>query len=193
MRIKSLIATIAMIAVIAIPQFAAAEQVIATGGSPSAQARVNFSIVIPSFLLFRVGAAGGTINSITFDLSTIPDQVGNSTVIDGSGGDVDAGGEARVTVRVVSNAGLVTITENLGDTPLTSGVNTISWDQVQTTSVNGVLAPPTLSDAGGGFLNPPISGSITNSSDEWAYKYLNATIPVAGTYNGQATYDAATP
>src|SRR5690349_16944633 len=63
-----------------------AESTSATGaGALSTAAHVDFSIVIPRFLSFRVGTTGGTIDLITF---TVPAaSLGNATPVAGVGGD----------------------------------------------------------------------------------------------------------
>jgi len=179
-----------------------AESVTVTGaGALSAPARLDFSIVIPRFLSFRVGTAGATIDQITF---TVPGaNVGDSTPIAGTGG--DAGGGSAANVSVLGNGGQITITEanNGGGTGLahaTLAGTSISYSQITTTSSDTVnLQRPVLSDAGGNTSTPVLnSGNVTNRSAVWTYAYANSTIPSAGTYGtsakgGRVTYTAAMP
>ena len=171
------------------------------GGALSAPAHLDFSIVIPRFLSFRVGTAGATIDQITF---TVPGaNVGDSTPIAGTGG--DAGGGSAANVSVLGNGGQITITEanNGGGTGLahaTLAGTSISYSQITTTSSDTVnLQRPVLSDAGGNTSTPVLnSGNVTNRSAVWTYAYANSTIPSAGTYGtsakgGRVTYTAAMP
>ena len=188
-------------AAMAVPQFAAAEQTQVTGaGALSTAARLDFSIVIPRFLRFRVGTATGTIDQITF---TVPGaNVGNSTPVAGTGG--DAGGGTAANVSVVGNGGQITITEtnNSGALGLKHATlaEYINYSQISTTSSDTTnLQRPVLSNAGGGTSLPVLNaGNVTNRSAVWTYSYLNTTIPSAGTYGanangGRVTYTAAMP
>ena len=76
-----------------IPQQATAEQTQMTGaGALSTAARLDFSIVIPRFLRFRVGTASGTIDLITFSPSAA--VVGDGSAVAGAGGDAGGGAES---------------------------------------------------------------------------------------------------
>ena len=195
---KALAAGIAAMAAFA----AHAETTTVTGaGALSAPAHLDFSVVIPRFLTFRVGTNSATIDQITF---TVPGaNVGDSTPIAGTGG--DAGGGSAANVSVLGNGGQVTITEanNSGGTGLahaTLAGTTISYGQITTTSSDAVnLQRPVLSDAGGNTSTPVLNaGNVTNRSATWTYAYANSTIPSAGTYGtsakgGRVTYTAAMP
>jgi hypothetical protein len=161
--------------------------------------RLDFAIVIPRVLRFRVGTAGGTIDQVTF---TVPAaNAFDGTVISGTGG--DAGGGA-VNVSVVANTGQVTVTEtnNSGGSGLQrAGGGTISYATIATASGLAALPAPTLSDAGGGTALPTLNaGNVTNRTTTWTYTYSNpATVVEAGTYGaggaggGRVTYTATTP
>ena len=177
-----------------------AESTTTTGaGALSTAARLDFSIVIPRFLSFRVGTAGATIDQITF--SPTAAVVGNSTPVAGTGG--DAAGGSGSNVSVLGNGGQITITEsnNSGGTGLQHATlaDTINYNQITTsTSVPGLPAP-TLSNAGGGTSAPVLTASnVTNQTAVWTYAYANTTIPSAGTYGtslkgGRVTYTASMP
>lgn len=186
----------------AVPQFAAAEQTQVTGaGALSTNARLDFSIVIPRFLRFRVGtnAPAGTIDQITF---TVPGaNVGDSSPVAGTGG--DAGGTAA-NVAVVGNGGQITITEanNSGGGGLQHATlaDVINYSEIQTVSSDAAnLQRPVLSNAGGNTSLPVLNaGNVTNRTATWTYTYLNTTVPSAGTYGtstrgGRVTYTASMP
>jgi hypothetical protein len=170
------------------------------GGALSTTAHLDFSIVIPRFLSFRVGTAGATIDQITF--SPTAAALGNSTPVAGTGGDAAAGSGSNVTV--LGNGGQITITEsnNSGGTGLQHATltDTINYNQITTTSSDATnLAAPTLSNAGGNTSTPVLTaGNVTNRSAVWTYAYANTTIPSAGTYGtnakgGRVTYTASMP
>ena len=179
---------------------AQAETGIATGaaaqsGGAGAQARLDFRIIIPEFIFFRVGTAGATIDEIEFQPTVNDVQTAAAGIAATSGGDVSPG---VVTVQLVSNAGGITITEtnNGGGTGLTDGGgNFIDYAQIQSTNNAGTIVPPTLSNAGGNTsVVPPTSGNVTVENGQWTYTYDNpATPPAAGTYTGRVTYTAAVP
>jgi len=200
MKLKKLLLAAGIAAALA-PAMVQAEQTFTTGAGPlSTAARLDFRIIIPGFLRLRVGTTGGTIDQITF---TVPAaNVGDSTPIAGTGGDASGGTAANVSV--VSNRGQVTITEtnNSGGLGLGTGVvldGFIAYTQISTSTSDGNLLAPALSNAGGNTSLPVITaGQVTNRSAVWTYSYLNTTIPSAGTFGGSAnggrvTYTATTP
>ena len=170
----------------------------------SAAARLDFRIIIPGFLRFRVGTNSGTIDMITFDMTASPGNVGNSVSQSGTGGDAGAGSGANVLVQ--ANNGQVTITETNSSAGLGLGTGTagdgyISYAEI-TTAVSGdaLFTAPTLSNAGGGTSTPTLNaGKVTNRTAVWTYGYANTTFPSAGTYGGvntnggRVTYTATTP
>lgn len=179
---------------------ASAETTTVTGGGAlSTPAHLDFSVVIPRFLTFRVGTNSATIDLITF---TVPGaNVGDATPIAGTGG--DAGGTAA-NVAVKGNGGQITITETNNGTGTglqhATLTDTISFTQIATTSSDAVnLNAPALSDAGGNTATPVLNASnVTNRTAVWTYSYLNTTIPSAGTYGtsakgGRVTYTASMP
>jgi hypothetical protein len=167
-----------------------AESNFAIGAGATADASLNFEIVIPPFVYFRVGNAG-SINTINFS-PTATDIATPGAHTAATGG--DALGGAAVNVVLISNGGDVTITPTNLNGGLTSGGNTISYTQINT-SDGGIIATPNLTNAGG-TAEIITSGAfgITNLTDVWTYEYINpATPPAAGTYTDQVTYTASIP
>jgi len=157
-------------------------------GALSAAARLNLRVTIPEFLFFRVGNTGATIDTITFAPAVI--DVGDSTPVAGTGGDAAAGSGA--SVRLVSNAGQITITEtNDTSNGLEGGAGDIALTEISVTSDDANLGTPTLSNAGGGTSTPVLNGgNVTNRSAVWTYAYNNTTIPEADNYDVEITYTA---
>jgi len=162
----------------------------------SAAARLNLRVVIPQFLQFQVGSAGGTIDTITFTPEA--GNVGDSLPVSGTGGDTTSGSGATVLVR--GNGGQITITEtnNGGGSGFSDGNgNNISLAEISVDdSTNPSLPTPELSDAGGNTSQPSLNGGasqVTNQTSIWNYSYDNTTTPEAGTYNVQITYTASMP
>lgn len=188
-------------AALLIPAAATAEQVTDTTAPYSAAARLDFRVIIPAFLYFRVGTADATVNQLTFDMSGSPGSVGNATAVAGTGGDA-AGTGVNVVVR--GNNGQITITEtnNSAGNGLGTGVvgdGYISYAEIATSATVAQLPAPTLSNAGGGTALPTLNaGKVTNRTGVWNYSYLNTTTPAAGTYGtsangGRVTYTATMP
>ena len=180
---------------------AIAETTTVTGaGALSAPAHLDFSVVIPRFLTFRVGTNAATIDLITF---TVPAaNVGNATPVAGTGGDAGGGSAANVTVK--GNGGQITITESNNGTGTglqhATLTDTIAYTQITTSSSDAVnLNAPALSNAGGNTSTPVLNaGNVTNRTAVWTYAYANTTIPSAGTYGtsakgGRVTYTASMP
>lgn len=161
--------------------------------------QVNFSIVIPAFLTFRVGTVGAVINTMLF---TVPAaNVGNATAVAATGGDAPAGGTG-VNVSVVGNRGQVTITTAVAAaTGLGTGTPAdgfINYNQISTVSTNAAnLNAPALANAAIPAVLVTLgsggAGRVTNQAAIWNYSYLNTTVPSSGTYSGSATYTATMP
>ena len=199
---KSLIA-ITAVAIFAVgsPQFAAAESDSEVAASPTAAARVDFKVTIPSFLYFKVGAAGATIDAIEFDLSSEdPEQFGNGTdTYSGTGGSATGG---AVDVRIISNGGQVQIEEsNAGGAGLANtATDEIPFSEIGTTASNTDLPAPTLSDSDNNTSTPTLnSGKVTDRTGVWTYEFLNTDVYEAGVYGGvntnnsRVTYTASIP
>ena len=178
----------------------------------TATARLDFTIVIPQVLFLRVGtsssnvATDGTINGIVY---TVPAaNLGDSSVINGVGGDLTAG---AVTVRVYGNGGNISL--NSGTTgPLNSGTvgENIAWSEISVASAalgtttpgftNAAITHPAFNTGAGGGAGTvttlTATGKIVRVEGKWTYTYLNTTVPAAGTYggtvakNGRVTYTA---
>jgi hypothetical protein len=170
-------------------------------GALSINQALNFTMVYPRFLRFRVGSAGsGVIDRVTF--SPTVGNLGSATALTGVGG--DAGG-STANVEVVGNNGQVTITptNNSGGLGLGTGSAAdgyISYGQIETLTSDAALPAPVLSDAGGTASQPALNNAmVTARSAQWTYRYLNATVPSAGTYGagggtgGRVTYTATMP
>ena len=187
-----------LVALSATPVLVNAESASDVGNSNlSAAARLNLQVVIPGFLLFRVGTAGANADTISFDMTNCVTG-GSCTVGDGTafsnglGG--DAAGGSGASVSLFSNAGQVTITEtnNTAGSGLVSGTSNLSLDEITAVSDNGSLDTPKLSDVGGNTTTPAMNGAtnVTTQSAVWTYSYDNTTVPDPGTYDVQITYTA---
>jgi hypothetical protein len=190
--LKKHIVTLGLLTAIGLAPLAAqAESGSGSGASPSAAARLNLQVVIPAFLLFRIGSTGATIDTITFSPGAA--VVGDSSSIDGTGGDA---GPSGASVQLRSNGGQVTIAETNdgGGNGLNGTATDISLTEISVSSDAPTLETPTLSDAGGNTSSPTLTGgSVTNRSAVWTYAYNNTTIPDADTYDVEITYTASTP
>ncbi len=173
------------------------------GGPLAATANLDFQIVIPGILRFRVGTDGsGNVDEILFEppIATLGDGTDTSA---SSGGDISAG---VVTVSVFSNAGLINIEEsnNGGGNGLNNGPagENIPYSEFITVSSDPTNFPaPALSDSATNDEDvTPTSGNnkVTNRSETWTYTYDNSTLYPAGTYGtsangGRVTYTATSP
>jgi hypothetical protein len=160
---------------------------------------VNFQIIIPAFLYFRVGVDSGTPDTVVF---TVPAATIGTGAVASTGG--DAGGTAS-NVAVRANNGQVTVTATVSS-PTGLGTGTasdgfINFNTISVTPSNVSLTAPALSNAGGGTSTPVLGcdvacaglGKVTNRTGTWTWSYSNATVPSAGTYTGVATYTATMP
>jgi hypothetical protein len=190
-----------VLAAFAAPGDARAEVVTDNTAPFNANARLNFRVVYPAFLRFRVGTAGATVNLLDF---TVPGgQVGSGTPIAATGGDA---GPSSVNVSVAGNNGQVTITPTNSSGGQGIGTGTaahgrINYNQIGTTTSVAQLPAPVLTNAGGAPVTPTLnSGLVTDRTAVWTFSYLNQTVPSAGTYGGatasrggRVTYTATMP
>ena len=184
---KIFILGLVMVMALCYTNSANADSDFATGSPATASVDLDFQIVIPSFIYFRVGTVG-SINTINF--SPTATEVATGATINGTGGDA---GPGAVNVEVISNGGNITITElnDGGGSGLISASGNISYAQIITADTSGNISAPTLSDAGGNTSSIAPAG-VTNLSDVWTYTYTNpATPPLPDTYTGRVTYTAA--
>ncbi len=200
-NLKKHLVTIAAIMAGCAPITVMAEAASDDGATPlSAAAQLDFQINIPGILRFRVGSDAGTIDLVQFTPTAA--NLGDDTDIAGTGGDLTGG---EVTVDLFSNAGQITITptNNSGGAGLDNGLlDTISYDEIITTSSDAAALPvPVLSDAGGTTSQPPPTSGlrVTSLTESWTYTYDNTAVYPEGTYGGintqggRVTYTAATP
>ncbi len=182
----------------------------------TASARLNFSIVIPTFLYLQVGTGtpytnNATIDTILFDMTSNVSAIGTGAVQAGTGGDLLAG---SVTARVLGNH--FTAAVNLSATTtgaMSNGTDTISWSEISVAAPTAIVvvpaAPATLAHPGS-LAAPFADGAATtvsltpvnkviNQAAKWTFSYKNTTVPAPGTYGatvankGQVTYQIAMP
>ena len=166
-----------------------AESDFAFGAGNAASARLDFQIVIPRFLLFRVGTAGSTVDLVTFDFSAGGVDLGSGTPLAAtSGGAVD--------VQLLTNAtGSINIAASTGGPLSNGGTGTISFTEITTTVSAGNIPAPDLAD--GASAPVVFSDGAGDHSGTWTFQYANTGIPEEGTYGGAGvgtvTYTATLP
>ena len=197
---KPLVAALAL----ALPVAANAESDFTTGaGALTANARVDFSIVIPKILYLRVGAGSALADNAAIDLIsfTVPAaNLGDAVPIAGTGGDLTAG---VVTARLIGNNGAVSLNVSTGGALANAAGDTIPYTQITTTvavlTSATALAAPALANGAGTAISIPATLGIVNRDARWTYGYANANVVPPGTYgatvanNGRATYTATMP
>ena len=185
-------------ALVATAGTARAESFFVTGaGALSAPTHLDFQIVVPKVLYLRVGtgstlATNPAIDQITF---TVPAaNVGDSTVIAGTGGDLTGG---VVTARVIANSGTVTFTTATPNQLLrATGTELISYSQIKlvvgTNTTGTALTPPAMTDNSTTSTTIAPTANVVNQDAKWTFTYLNTTVPAAGTYGGSANQGRVT-
>lgn len=187
-----------------LPFAANAESDFNTGaGALTANARVDFSIVVPKILYLRVGTGTNLADNTAVDLVTftVPAAgVGSGTAVAGTGGDLTAG---VVTARLIGNNGAVSLNVTTGGALSNGAGATIPYTQITTavavnTTATALAAPP-LADGAGTAISIPATLNVVNRDARWTYAYANTNVVPPGTYgatvanNGRATYTATMP
>jgi len=192
---KQFITSLLLAAIGIVPVTALADSGSANSASPSVAVDLDFRVVIPGILRFRVGTdTPGAVDEVLFEPAA-----GDI----GTGNDVTATTNGSVTVSIFSNAGQITITptndgSGNGLNNGTPGEN-IPYSEILVSESEAAFANPTLSNAGGptdATTPTPTSGNnkVTNYTNEtWTYLYDNSVEYPAGEYTGTVTYTATTP
>ena len=182
MNTKRMWIAAAVAAVLATPA-ALAESDTALGAAGVASARLNFRIVIPRFLFFRVGTAGGTIDAVDFDLSTTTATLGDGTDIPATSANAGV-----IPVQIISNATSdITIVADTGGAALDNGATgTIDWPEIKVSSTTGNIPAPALNNAGTGSVTYNPASFTNNETGTWTFVYDNTTLPEEGTYGSLA-------
>lgn len=164
-------------------------------GALNANASLDFRIVIPKFIRFEVGTATpGTVDLVEFDLTASAANVGDGSDIARTNGGV-------VPVRIQSNGGNISL---IGTTTgaLSDGIESISFDEILSSSSNAQLNAPTLVDGAASAtvtVTPNVGTRVVNRTADWTFAYSNTNFVAAGTYggvnvnNGRVVYTASLP
>lgn len=193
MKASTLTKTVVALA-LTTPFLAAAESEL-TIGNGSADARLDFRVVIPRVLYLAVGTGSATlsnnstIDTVTFDYSANPTDVGTGAAAGTITGNV-------VPVRVLGNNGVITLTSTNTGALTSAAGDTIAWSEITATSSdNANFASPAPS---GAAVNLGLSSGtkVTSRTADWTFSYANTTVVAPGTYgttNGRVTYTATMP
>lgn len=194
-------------ALMAVPFVASAESNFVSGpGSLTANARLDFRIIVPRILYLRVGAGSTFANNPTVNLIdfTVPAaSVGDGTPVTASAGSGDLG-NGTVTAHVIGNAGPINFSSQTSGALDNGAGDTISYSEiavaVASLSTPTTLPHPTLVDANTTSVTlTPASGRVINRDARWTYTYKNTAVVAPGTYggvntnNGRVTYTATMP
>ena len=183
----------------AAPLLASAESQL-TIGAGSANARLDFRVIVPRVLFLGVGTGAAaaipanntTVDTVTFDYSGNPAALGTGAAANAITGNV-------VPVRVIGNNGQITLTANTTGALTNATADTIAWSEISATSSLAALPSPVIPNTGGGAAsNVTLSSGtkITDRSANWTFSYANSAVVAPGTYgttNGRVTYTAAMP
>lgn len=182
---SSLLLKSALALAMATPLLASAESQRVSSGSASA--RLDFEVKIPRVLFLGVGTgatgltADSNIDTLTFDYSGTPADVGSGT----------DSAKKGVDVRVMGNDGQITLAARGSDSGLVNGAEVIPWSEILATSSDATnLDVPAVGGTASPMLN---STKVTTRNTTWNYAYSNTNVVAPGTYTGQITYTASMP
>jgi len=186
---KQALIAAAISAAVAVPQLASAETTTVTGpGTIAADARVDFRVVIPGVLRFRVGSAAG-IDQIVFAPTPAEMVAGTDVVATAGSGDL---GNGAVTVDILSNSGQIDITQDSNGAFLIGTANNMPFTEILTAS-NDVTNLPAPVLGTNDSSQPTLTGNLTNESATWTYTYDNTFAYNSDIYDGRVTYTASSP
>ncbi len=177
MKLNKLLVVATIGAAFALPQVVTADSQLSIGGAgTTAQANLDFQIIIPDFVFFQVGTAA-SVDRVDFDLAgTLPGSGGPFAATGGVGD----GADGDLTVNLITNAASVSIAATGGN--LVSGGDTIPFADITATDT-GTISVPDF-----GTTISPFNPGGFSLTDTWTYTYDNASVYAAGTYAGTVTY-----
>ncbi|MGW8369132.1 MAG: hypothetical protein ACWGPN_10690 [Gammaproteobacteria bacterium] len=163
--------SLASLILASLPLAVSADDATGNGGSgTTAAADLDFEVIIPSFVYFRVGTAGGVVDTVTFDLDTAGIEPGTGV----TPADVLVAVELRSNTDVQIDGGLL-----VGGGPIEN--------EITAASNNARIPAPDFSGTPSAWVTGPI-----NETGTWTFSYANSSSYVPGTYNDTATYTATT-
>jgi hypothetical protein len=180
MKLRKLALASLITAGVSIPAITLADSDIGTGNPAAAAADLDFSVIIPEFVYFQIGADAtpGATDTVEFDLDNAftvdGTEVGDGTDVLATDGGVYVALRANQPVQITADA--------LGAAgPLAAGSTEIS-------AANDLNIPvPAF-----GATSSTIAGPIIDEEDTWTFTYDNAGVYTPGTYSETVTYTAAT-
>lgn len=200
-RSKPCLLAVALVASLPFAAHAASDVTVDdSAGNPAltAQASLDFQVVVPSVLFLQVGNGTALTDVSTVDLLTftVPGAtLGNDADVAATGGN----GASGVTARLIGNVGNITLAASTGGALSNGAGDTISFAQIKSASNNNALPVPVLADGASTPVNVAATNRVVNETATWTYAYDNSVIPAAGTYgganlnNGRVTYTASLP
>lgn len=157
---------------------------------------VTFSVTIPGFIRFELGAAAATPD-VQFNTGVTAANIGTGpvsadTVVNGGAG---ANGTDQVRYAILSNLGGTDVTisaaAGLPAGGLTSGGgDTIPYTEVGATTTASVGAAVAMPAAGGAGTAITPTGGIVNRIGFWNYTFGNSAVYPSGIYTGSIIYTA---
>ena len=154
------------------------------GINSDAMVHLDFQVNLPQILYLRIGTSGGTIDTVTFNVTDV--RQNQSTVPGDTSPQVAVG-------AIVENNATITLSAN-SSTPMSgSGGNTMSF---KTISCTGSGDFDTVSDlAFDGTTNQQIWQGTGRGfrSGNFSYTYDNSYDYPPDTYDGQVTYTLSSP
>jgi hypothetical protein len=174
MNLRKLALASLITAVAGIPAVTMADSDLSIGGTP-ATADLRFSIVIPQFIYFQVGASAvpADLDTVSFNLGAV--EPGSDVDVADSNNPVDVVLRSNVPVTISAEA-------LAGSGPLAAG----------STEIIATPSNPSIPVPGFGSSAPQVLGPI-DATGTWTFVYDNDLPYAAGTYTDTVTYTAATP
>jgi hypothetical protein len=177
MKLRKLALASLLTAGAGIPAVTQADSDFDIGAGAVASADLDFTVVIPEFVYFQVGAAApGTVDEVLFDLDAGGVESGDGTNVAAFGGPVTVVLRSNADVTISASA-LVAATG-----PLATGsteILAVSTDPVD-------LPVPAF-----GAAAPAVTGP-TNATGSWTFTYDNVGVYAPGLYTDTVTYTATT-
>lgn len=149
---------------------------------------IDIQMRIGAFLYLQVGTAGGTVDTVGWDLTNV--NLGDSVPVNAV--------TPALTVVVRGNNGAITLgAKSFGPQGLVNGTGDfLNYNEILTNSSNNDLPAPALVNGVSTTVNivaNQFNGLVTAQKALWTYRLANTVIPAAGTYGGGVTYTASTP
>ncbi len=201
MKKKLILLTIIILLLTHSNSLAESKWAVGTGPDLTASARLKVKVIVPKIIILRIGSSGATVDTISWNAT--PNSPYNDAAYSGAIAPTatdlpyavhDPIGQPNgiISMKLWSNAGVVTLTATANDLTDSTTNYTIPVTNIQSADLSGQSL--IFNDNTGITFSPDSSGITSYTRNNWPFTFTPPDpMPAAGTYTTTATYTATIP